>query len=218
MIVVDVETTGLTPYEHGVCSIGAVVLEPSGWHHGEVFYRECRPRPEATVDPAALAVNGFTREDLADADKPPEGRAVQDFLKWAMRTTTDHTLAGHNPRFDLDFLRAALECGDDRSPYYNWPLGWRIVDLHTLVYAAHVLLGRDVPLYRGTSALGLNKCLAFVGLPKEPDPHNALTGAKMEAEALSRLLWHKSLWSEFGEYEFGEYPIPAMLLAAGLKA
>lgn len=45
------------------------------------------------------------------------------------------------------------------------------------------------------------------GLPNEPIPHNALTGAKMEAEAFSRFIYGKSFFKEFENY-----PVPHYLL------
>ena len=45
----------------------------------------------------------------------------------------------------------------------------------------------------------------YVGLPPEPKPHHALTGAKVEAEALSRLLFGKILLKEFAHYEIPKY-------------
>jgi len=52
---------------------------------------------------------------------------------------------------------------------------------------------------REIARLFLNKLiiLCYVGLPDEPSPHNALTGAVVEAEALSRLLYDKPLLPEF---------------------
>jgi hypothetical protein len=51
------------------------------------------------------------------------------------------------------------------------------------------------------SALDLDAILNYCGIPAEPDPHNALTGALCHAEVTSRLLYGKKLLPEFEQYE-----------------
>ncbi len=51
------------------------------------------------------------------------------------------------------------------------------------------------------TALNLNAVLEYCGVPREPDPHNALTGAKCHAEVASRLLYGKGLLPEFSQYK-----------------
>ena len=46
----------------------------------------------------------------------------------------------------------------------------------------------------------------YVGIPDEPEPHNALTGALSHAEVISRLLYSKSLLPEFTNF-----PVPNTL-------
>ena len=50
------------------------------------------------------------------------------------------------------------------------------------------------------SALNLDAVLNYCGIPNEPEPHNALTGAKSHAEVISRLLYDKKLLPEFEQY------------------
>jgi hypothetical protein len=42
-------------------------------------------------------------------------------------------------------------------------------------------------------------------LPPEPYPHNGLRGAKIEAEALSRLIYGKNLLEEYKEFKIPQY-------------
>jgi len=44
--------------------------------------------------------------------------------------------------------------------------------------------------------LTLNKLLEMTGAGREPDPHNALTGAMCAAEVISRMLHGKSMFPE----------------------
>jgi hypothetical protein len=43
--------------------------------------------------------------------------------------------------------------------------------------------------------------MVYCGIPEEPTPHNALTGAKAHAEVISRLLYGKKLLPEFEKFE-----------------
>ena len=51
------------------------------------------------------------------------------------------------------------------------------------------------------SALDLDAPLEYCGIPSEPAPHNALTGALSHAEVISRLLYGRKLLPEFDEFE-----------------
>jgi hypothetical protein len=51
------------------------------------------------------------------------------------------------------------------------------------------------------SAMNLDYILNYCGIPEEPNPHNALTGALCHAEVISRLLYDKPLLPEFTEYQ-----------------
>ena len=51
------------------------------------------------------------------------------------------------------------------------------------------------------SALDLDATLEYCGIPSEPAPHNALTGALSHAEVISRLLYGRKLLPEFDEFE-----------------
>ena len=82
----------------------------------------------------------------------------------------------------------------------RWEFGYRTVDLHSLGFAHYIKRGRIPPIKDRRTAISLDKILGYVGMPEEPKPHNALTGAKMEAEAFSRLIEGKPLLEEFKKY------------------
>jgi hypothetical protein len=50
------------------------------------------------------------------------------------------------------------------------------------------------------SALNLDAVLNYCGIPDEPEPHNALTGALCHAEVIARLLFGTALLPEFSQY------------------
>ncbi len=195
MIVVDVETTGIYSKENSIVSIGAVdFLNPKNQ-----FYEECKIWEGAEITDEALGVNGFTREEITNPDKQSLEDVVKKFINWT-EGIEDKTLAGENPSFDRDFLmESAKRYG------VEWPLGHRTIDLHSLSYENHLRRGLVLPMKNNRTDLNSNKTLVYVGLPEEPNPHNALTGAKMEAEAFSRLIYGKNLLEEYNGFEIPDY-------------
>ena len=117
-------------------------------------------------------------------------------IAWAL-PPHDRTLAGQNVSFDRDFLRAAAE----RAGHTDWPFAYRTIDTHTLAFMHMVRRGLMPPLEHQRSALDLDAILMYCGIPMEPVPHNALTGAMSHAEVISRLLYDKPLLPEFERYE-----------------
>jgi hypothetical protein len=59
----------------------------------------------------------------------------------------------------------------------------------------------NIPIAHHRSALDLDAILRYCGIPDEPMPHNALTGASSHAEVISRLLYDKKLLPDFMKYE-----------------
>ncbi|MEK7505694.1 MAG: hypothetical protein AAB597_02255 [Patescibacteria group bacterium] len=189
MIVLDIEASGTEPHLHSMVSVGALEFEKPE----RQFYGECRIFPGAHVMEEALAVNGFTREEIEDPKKMTDREVAEKFLTFAMEAG-EHTLAGQNPSFDRDFMRqGALRY------HLNWSLTHRTIDLHSVCYAHMVTHGVLPPVDQEhrRSALNSAKIMTYVGIPEEPKPHNALMGAKVAAEALSRLLYGKNLLPEF---------------------
>lgn len=167
MIIVDIETTGVDPLKNSIVSIGAVDFEK-----GDEFYIECCAIPDREIDEYALKINGFTKEQCLDTSKPSAEEAYKKFLWW---TTDDRLvmLAGQQVgSFDAKFLQHMHE----RCGLGKWPFGHRTLDLHSVAYA------------KFGESLSLDGILQKLGLPPEPKPHNALTGARVEYAAFKKLL------------------------------
>lgn len=190
MIVLDIEASGTNYEKHSILSLGALDFD----HPKNRLYLECQAWEGAHIDPQALAVNGFSEAEATDDTKETEAQLIAQFLTWA-EGVEDQTLAGQNVSFDRDFVKAACERAG-----YNYPFAHRTIDTHTLAYMHHVLHGRVVPFDKRHSALNLDAVMNYVGIPDEPEPHNALTGALAHAEVISRLLYHRPLLPEFAEY------------------
>ncbi|MBI4017174.1 MAG: 3'-5' exonuclease [Candidatus Aenigmarchaeota archaeon] len=191
MLVVDVETTGTDPKKHSVVSIGAIDYETPL----RQFYGECRIWTGAGVSLDALSVNGFCISEIVNPKKKTLETIMKEFLTWA----GDDIVGGGNPDFDVKFLKQSAE-------KYN--IHWRpplvTIDVRALCYAHQIQ--RKLPADK-IKKFGqkVDDTLQYVVLPREPKPHNALTGAKMEAEAFSRLIHGKPLLQEFEQYSVPEY-------------
>jgi DNA polymerase III epsilon subunit-like protein len=190
MIIIDIEASGVDEVKHSILSLGAVDFA----HPERQFYEECQAFPDAHIDDEALAINGFTREQATDASKQTDEELLKHFIAWA-RECADQTFAGQNPSFDRDFLHRAA----DRY-HLEWPFAFRTIDQHSVCFAHMISRGVTPPVIHNHSDLNSDKIMQYVGIPAEIHPHNALNGAKISAEALSRLLYNRNLLPEFEKY------------------
>ncbi len=191
MLVVDVETTGTDPRKHSILSIGAVDFS----NPQNEFYEECAAFPEAHVADDALEVNGRPKDKVFDPTLKSEAEIVKDFLAW-MAKSPDHTFMGQNPSFDISFIRAAAE-----RAHIDASIPHRSIDLHSLCFAHMEKRGVPFPLKNNRSDLNSDKIMEYVGIPPEVRPHIAINGARIEAEAFSRLLYNKSFYSHYSSYK-----------------
>jgi DNA polymerase III epsilon subunit-like protein len=191
MIVLDIEASGVNPEKHSIVSIGALHLE----NPTNQFYDECRVWDGAHIDPKALEINGFTKEELLDPNKKSEAEIVKAFIAWATDIEGDRTLAGQNVSFDRDFVRLGAERAG-----IDYPFAFRTIDSHSLGQMHMIKAGITPPVANHRSALDLDAILNYCGIPDEPMPHNALTGAMSHAEVISRLLFDKKLLPVFDEF------------------
>ncbi|OGG88094.1 hypothetical protein A2592_01885 [Candidatus Kaiserbacteria bacterium RIFOXYD1_FULL_42_15] len=193
MLILDIEASGTNYEKHSIVSIGAVDSDNPERH----FYGECKIWDDAHIMDEALSVNGFTREQITDPNKMSEAELITQFLEW-IEYLSNRTLAGQNVSFDRDMLRAAVGRAG-----LNWTLAYRTLDTHTMCYMHMVKQGINPPIdaEHKRSALDLDAILIYCGIPEEPQPHNALTGALSHTEVISRLLYNKPLLPEFSSYK-----------------
>lgn len=195
MVIIDIETSSANPYKGSILSIWAVELE----NPENTFYSEARIEDDAEIQSRALEVNGFTMEQITDPRKQRLNEVLIAFIAWYERIW-DRTIAGHNVGyFDLRFIEVA--CTRYGLGTFGLTNGnYRTVDMHTLGYNEYLRRGLAVPMKESLSNLSMDSVLGLVWLKPEPKPHNALTGAKLEAEAISRILFGKRLFSELEDY------------------
>jgi DNA polymerase III epsilon subunit family exonuclease len=161
-VVVDLETTGLSPATSSICEIGAV----------RVRGLELEARFETLVNPrrplpaAVAALTGIDPRELRGA--PPVELAVRRFLEFA----GDAVLVAHNARFDIGFLDRDVERLTGRR------IAAPVVD--TVWLARRVLAGR-------VARVGLASLAHFFGTSTRPC-HRALADAEATAEILLALI------------------------------
>ncbi len=191
MLFADVETTGLNPSIDYILSIGAVdFLKPNN-----TFYGECGIPDFYKPNARALEINGFKEEDLKNGKKQSAKDLLTKFVGWCAENKLS-ILAGHNVSLDKSFIEKGI--------YYSLvdkkvDFGYRTVDLHTVCFTEFL---RRTAL---TKTFSLDDILEYVGLPREPRPNNALTGAKMEAEAYARLVRRMNLLEEYKQHPIPKY-------------
>jgi len=102
LIVLDLETTGFSPYSDHIIEVGA--LELVNLETRRAFHRMSKP-PKALPE-EIIKLTGIYPCDLAD--KPPPAEALREFLAW-IGPQEDVTLVGHNIAFDMSFLDSELD-------------------------------------------------------------------------------------------------------------
>lgn len=192
MLVIDVEASGVEAHKHSIVSVGALDFS----NPTNRFYEECRVWDGAHIMEDALKVNGFTEAQITDPKKQSEADLVHAFMQWA-DGLEERTFAGQNVSFDRDFIKYAAQ----RAGHTDWPFAYRTIDTHTLAYMHMINRGLKIPTMKRRSALDLDAILNYCGIPHEPEPHNALTGALSHAEVISRLLYGRKLLPEFDKYQ-----------------
>jgi len=209
MIVLDIETSGGNPIEHGVWQIGAVDLNTM-----EEFIDECKIDDEDEINEEALKVTGKTEEELRNPNKQSQKELLDKFFKW-LEARKMKTLLCHLPEFDQGFLRCKARKYFSTDPF--WPDSHRPFDLHTIAQIKFFAInGKFLTKKDNNSDMGLKNILKLCGIEderrsvredkilREGKPHNALEDAKLTAECFSRLVYGKNLFPEYTQFKIPE--------------
>jgi len=111
-IMVDIESDGPIPGDYSMISFGAVVVEPG---LGRTFYGKLRPISERFV-PEALAVSGFTRDEVMAFD--PAEQVMAQFADWLREISKDRLMfISDNNGFDWQFINWYFHHFTGRNPF-----------------------------------------------------------------------------------------------------
>ncbi len=126
-VVVDVETAGFNPERDALLEVAAVLLKQKNdqWVREETFFSHVQPFKGANLEQSALDFTGI------DPFHPfrfavPEAEALESIFAPIWIALKKHRcsraiLVGHNPSFDLSFIKAAAErVGFKRSPFHQF--------------------------------------------------------------------------------------------------
>ena len=98
-IMVDIESDGPIPGDYSMICFGAVVVEPG---LERTFYGRLRPISENFI-PDALAVSGFTREEVLAFDDP--AAVMKRFAEWLYGVSNSRLMfISDNNGFDWQFI------------------------------------------------------------------------------------------------------------------
>ncbi len=100
-VVVDLETTGLSPDTHEIIEIGAVMVKE---RQVAAQFQALVQTQHTKIPPSVEKLTGLTDEMLVSEGKEL-ALALQEFLEFA----ADHPVVSHNANFDYQFIRNACE-------------------------------------------------------------------------------------------------------------
>jgi ribonuclease T len=172
-ISVDVETSGPVPGVFSLLSIGACVVPQEGTVAGNdaaaEFYCTIKPLVDALSDPEALAITGFSLDELFESGSTPED-AMLRFEKWLLTAAgaAKPIFVGLNAPFDWSFINYYFH----RFLGHN-PFGFTALDIKAFYMGSMGCSWDDTRSSRMSATLGLS--------PKDAS-HHALDDAKSQAE------------------------------------
>jgi DNA polymerase III epsilon subunit-like protein len=172
-ISVDVETSGPVPGVFSLLSIGACLVAKEGIattnSSALEFYCTVKPLAGASSDPAALAVTGFSLDDLHQTGSTPED-AMSSLEKWLLDVagSAKPIFVGLNAPFDWSFINYYFHRFLGRNPF-----GFTALDIKALYMGAMGCTWEDTRSSRMSAKLGL---------PQKEMSHHALDDAKAQAE------------------------------------
>lgn len=186
-VIVDVETAGFDAEKHALLEIAAipVMLDSQGFFRpGATISCHVAPFPGAELDPKSLAFTGIDPHHPFRFAKP-EIEALEHIFKpirllIKSQQCTRAILVGHNPFFDLSFLKAAIQrCNIKKHPFH----AFSTFDTATLAGLAY---GQTV-LARAVIAAGIDW--------NASEAHSAVYDAEKTAQLFCKIVneWDKHI-------------------------
>ena len=167
---VDVETSGPIPSEYSLLSIGAcLVTKPA-----TSIYLELRP-DGVTHDPEAVAVSGLNLETLErDGLSPQEAmRTLEQWLSSICLPGQNVVFVGLNAPFDWSFINYYFHKYLGRNPF-----GFTAIDIKAYFMGATCCRWKETK----------SSQMAATFKPRSAPNHNALDGARFQAELFALML------------------------------
>ncbi len=144
-IVVDIETGGFNADTDAMLEIAAVIIKMDNegmLYRDKTYACHVKPFEGANLEQAALSFNGIDPFHPFRMDVP-ENEALETLFE-PIREEIKQTqcsraiLVGHNPAFDIGFLKAAVERTQVKSPFHSFST-FDTATLGGLIYGQTVL-------------------------------------------------------------------------------
>lgn len=136
-LVIDLEMTGLNPFQHGVIEVWAFVMNETFDITGEFFMDLCPP-DNIIIDPEALSYNGFTLDRIA------AGKSYEEFCDFWEAFIETHFPNGKKPIIvgqyitaDIAFLGSIFHNARKNKLYEK--LGNDIIDTKSIANQANAI-------------------------------------------------------------------------------
>ena len=186
-VVVDVETGGFNAQTDALLEIAVVLLRIDaelGWCRAETLARHVTPFDGANLEPAALEFNGIDPwhpfRDAVEEHDALDSVFARVRQEVNAQQCTRAVLVGHNPAFDLAFVKAAAaRCRIKRNPFH----AFSTFDTASM---AGLVFGQTV-LSRAVRSAGMDW--------EESAAHSAIYDAEKTADLFCRMV---NLWDERG--------------------
>ena len=176
----DCETSGIAPYRHGIIEL-AYQLEINGKTAAEgVLHSNC---DGYEIDDAALEVNKFNRQALAEFSSPHHMYLALAalFAGHVDKYERDDKLiaGGYNVEFDVNFLRALWDRSKDE--YFGSWFAFGVLDPARIV--RFLQYTGKVPWFSKMTLVELAK---YYGVER-PDAHDALADITMTRDIVAKI-------------------------------
>lgn len=184
----DLEMTGLNPFQHGVIEVGAIVMNDTFDIIGEFFMDLCPP-DNIIIDPKALEYNGFTLDRIA------AGKSYEEFCDYWDGFFETHfaqkpIIIGQFITADIAFL-ASVFSHARRDKLYE-KLGNDIIDTKSIANQANAIARYNkIPLPFKSTSLSKPGWLADVLHITDYKAHTAKGDIMATREALLKFLKFK---------------------------
>lgn len=187
-VVVDVETAGFNAETDALLEIAAVPILMNGQgkvYTGETVSAHVQPFPGANLEASALAFTGIDpHHPLRIAEQEgPALKKIFEPIRHLLKVTgcSRAILIGHNPAFDLAFVKAAVErTGVKRNPFHQFST-FDTATLSGLAYGQTVLA----------------RAIAAAGIEWDNNrAHSAVYDTEKTAELFCTII---NRWSELNE-------------------
>jgi ribonuclease T len=196
-VVVDVETAGFNPERDALLEIAAVMLRIDSqglWQSYETHFCHLIPFEGANLDKKALEFIGGVDPYHPFRFAVPEAEGLKTIFKPISKAIKAHSctraiLVGHNPSFDLSFLKAACDRTGFKMPFHRFST-FDTATLGGLAYGQTVLA----------------KAVQRAGFPWESsEAHSAIYDAERTADLFCKVV---NLWDQCEKYKFSRESEP----------